>query len=251
MENKLLKNKTAIVTGGTRGIGFEIVKLLGLHGANVIYTGRKKETLIEAQAELEKLNINCLGLQVHSQDKEALQTLVNKTIEHYKTIDIVVNNVATNPVYAPLLELEDSVIDKVLNVNLKSVIYLCQQALPFLKKSKGTIVNIGSIDGIRPEINRSLYGISKAALNALTKALGKELGPFGIRINTICPGIIKTSFSKVLWTDETIKNQVEKNIPISRFGTPEEIANFVLFLASNKSSYCTGGIYIADGGYLL
>ncbi|MFV0248791.1 MAG: SDR family NAD(P)-dependent oxidoreductase [Tenacibaculum sp.] len=251
MSNKSLKNKTAIITGATKGIGFAIAKLLGEQGANIVITGRKKEGVLKAESELKQLDVNCLGVQAHSGDSQALDMLVDKTIGKYKYIDIVVNNAATNPVYGPVLELEDSVIDKVINVNLKAIIKLSSKALPYLKETKGTIINISSIDGIKPEVNRGLYGVSKAALNSLTKVLAKELGKFNIRVNTICPGIIKTSFSKILWTDEKIKTKVEKNIPMRRFGKPEEIAELVLFLASSKSSYSTGSFFVADGGYIL
>ena len=251
VNQQILKGKTAIITGGTRGIGFYTAKLLGVNGANIVITGRKEESLANAKKALEDIGVNCISVKAHSGDANALDALVKKTIKSYNTIDIIVNNAAINPVYGPLLDLEDTVIDKVLDVNLKAIIKLSRCALPHLKKTKGTIINISSIDGIRPAINRGLYGVTKAALNSLTKVLAKELGEFHIRVNTICPGIIKTSFSEILWTNQEIKNKVEKKSPIGRFGNPDEIAELVLFLASNKSNYITGSIYVADGGYLL
>jgi len=184
---------------------------------------------------------------LHSDD---LKTLVDKTVENYGEIDIIVNNAATNPVFGPVINTESDAYDKIMNVNVKGPFELVKYAVSHMNKG-GSIINISSIGGLSPETMLGIYSVSKAAIISLTKVLAKELGPSGIRANVICPGLIKTKFSEALWSNEEITTKMVKRLPIQRIGLPEDISGLALFLASDASSYCTGGVFTADGGYTI
>ena len=139
-----------------------------------------------------------------------------------------------------------------MGVNLKGPFQLCRAAYPFLKaRGGGSIINVSSVEAIRPDPNLGLYSVSKAALITLTQAMAKEWGADGIRVNVLCPGLVKTKFSEALWTNEHIMQHVTQQLPAGRMADPPEMAGLALFLASDAASYCTGSVYVADGGYLL
>jgi len=153
-------------------------------------------------------------------------------------------------VFGPLLMTDSNVFDKIMDVNVKGPFELCKLAQPvMMERGGGSIINISSIGGISPEHMLGIYSVSKAALISLTKVMAKEWGSAGIRANVICPGLIKTKFSKALWSNEDMLKKITGGIPLPRMGAPEEIAGLATFLASSASSYCTGGVYTADGGY--
>ncbi|MEM7293429.1 MAG: SDR family oxidoreductase, partial [Pseudomonadota bacterium] len=180
-----------------------------------------------------------------------IDALVDKTVDHFGGIDIVVNNAATNPVYGPIQDSNERAFDKIVDVNLKGPFELCKRAYPILKaRGGGSIIHLGSIGGLRPESGIGLYSVSKAAINSLTMTMAQDWGPDNIRVNAICPGVIKTKFSEVLWKEPENSERFLRTIPLRRFGEPEDIAGLAVFLASDAGGYCTGGVYVADGGYL-
>jgi NAD(P)-dependent dehydrogenase (short-subunit alcohol dehydrogenase family) len=177
--------------------------------------------------------------------------LAARTVEHFDGIDIIVNNAATNPVFGPLQLASEDAFEKILAVNVKGPLELCKTAHTVMaQRGGGAIVNVSSIGGISPEAGLGLYSVSKAALVSLTKVMAQEWGADGIRANVICPGLIKTRFSQALWQDQQIADQVLGHQPIRRIGVPDDVAGLALFLASDASAYCTGGVYMVDGGYL-
>ena len=183
---------------------------------------------------------------------DQLKQLVEKTIALYGGIDILVNNAATNPVYGPVTDCDETSFDKIMQVNVKAPFELSKLVHPVMKsRGGGSIINISSIAGLSPDPGLGIYSVSKAALNMLTKVQAKEWGADGIRVNAICPGLIKTKFSQALWQDEKLLHHFTKRLPIARMGNVDEIAPMALYLASGASSYTTGGIFSVDGGTLI
>ena len=164
----------------------------------------------------------------------------------------MVNNAATNPVYGPIDQADGGIFDKIMNINLRACFLLSNLCRPYMvERGGGSIINISSVEGIKPSAGLGLYSISKSGLIMLTKTQAKEWGQQGIRSNVICPGLIKTKFSKALWSDEKNLVRFTKHLALNRMAEPDEIAGLTLFLASDASSYCTGSTFTADGGFLI
>lgn len=246
-----LEGKVAIVTGGTRGIGLAIATTLARAGAKVAISSRRAEHVDAAVRALQDEGHQVVGIQAHMGKAADAHAVAARTVEHFDGIDIIVNNAAANPIFGPLQQAGDDAFEKIFSVNLKGPLELCRTAHTIMaQRGGGSIVNIASIGGISPEAGLGLYSVSKAALVSLTKVMAQEWGADGIRANVICPGLIKTRFSQALWNDEHIAMQVLGHQPIRRIGVPDDVAGLALFLASDASSYCTGGVYMVDGGYL-
>jgi dehydrogenase/reductase SDR family member 4 len=244
-----LEGKVALITGASKGIGEAIARFYAACGAKVIINSRKQEELDKVAEDIRSQGGECTGIAANAGDIAGCKSLIEKTVALYGGIDILVNNAATNPVYGPVLNAEEWAFDKIMNINVKAPFELSKMVHPIMKqRGGGSVINISSIAGITPDPGLGLYSVSKAALNMLTKVTAKEWGVDGIRVNSICPGLIKTKFSEALWQNENILNHFVKKLPIARMGTVEEIAGLALFLASDASGYCTGGVYTADGG---
>lgn len=247
-----LKGKVALITGASKGIGEAIAHTFAAAGARVVINSRKQEELDIVAAAIRAAGGECTGIAANAGDLTACKMLIEKTVSLYGGIDILVNNAATNPVYGPVANCEEWAFDKIMNVNVKAPFELGKLALPIMKqRGGGSIINISSVAGITPDPGLGIYSVSKAALNMLTKVTAKEWGADGVRVNSICPGLIKTKFSEALWQNEKWLAHFVKELPIARLGTAEEIAGLALFLASSASGYCTGGIYTADGGITI
>lgn len=247
-----LEGKVAVITGASKGIGESIARGLAEFGAKVVVSSRRQEA-VDAVAESFKADgLEATGIACHVGKKEQLENLVAKTVELYGGIDILVNNAAINPTYGPLSKTDETVFDKVMNVNVKACFLLANMCYPIMKqRGGGSIINIASVEGLKPSFGLGLYSVSKAALLMLTQSQAKEWGRAGIRSNAICPGLIQTKFSAALWQNEAILKQVENHLPAGRMAQPDEMAGLALFLASDAASYCTGGVYTADGGHML
>jgi dehydrogenase/reductase SDR family member 4 len=247
-----LDNKVAIITGASKGIGKAIALALGQQGAKVIIVSRKQDVVDETASEFRKEGIEATGIAAHLGDMLQIKTLVEKTISIYGGIDIIVNNAAINPVFGPILQTETPVFDKIMEVNVKGPLELCKLAYHSMKaRGGGSIINISSIEGLTPGLGLGLYSISKATLIATTKVLAKEWGSDKIRANVICPGLIQTKFSEALTGNEKILKMVLAKQALPQLATPEDIAGLALFLAAEASSFCTGAVYTADGGYTI
>lgn len=247
-----LKGKIAIITGASKGIGERMARGMAEFGAKVVISSRKQEAVdIVAQA-LRDEGLEATGIACHVGDDEQLKNLVDKTIELYGGVDILINNAATNPVFGPIAETEGEVFDKIMHVNVKAPFKLCNMVYPIMKsRGGGSIINIASVEGMKPSFGLGLYSVSKAALIMLTKNQAKEWGADGIRVNAICPGLVKTKFSAAIWQNDHILNQVEKHLPAGRMAMPDEMAGLAVFLASQAASYCTGSVFTADGGHMI
>jgi NAD(P)-dependent dehydrogenase (short-subunit alcohol dehydrogenase family) len=246
-----LDGKVAIVTGASKGIGKEIARALGQAGAKVVISSRKQETLLEVIREFAQEGIDALSVEAHSGKPDDIQELLDATLSQYGRIDVVVNNAATNPAFGSTSQTEIAAFDKIMEVNLKGAFELARKAYPHIRKNGGSIINISSIAGIRPDERMGIYSVSKAALISLTQTLAKEWAATGVRVNTICPGFVKTKLSEALWSNEAMYKHLTSLIPMRRMAEPEEMAGLALFLASDASSYCTGGVYVADGGLII
>lgn len=246
-----LKGKVAIVTGSSKGIGLAIARGLSENGANVVLSSRSQETVELAANQFQKDGLSVLAQSCHVGDEKQRIKLVEKTIKKFGKIDILVNNAAINPVYESIENMSNEVYDKMFNVNVKAIFDLSNLCFPFLKKEKyGSIINIASVEGLKPSLGLGIYSVTKAAVIMLTQVQAKEWGKYGIRSNAICPGLIKTKFSKALWENQALLNQVKNQLPAGRVAEPEEMIGLALYLASSAGSYSTGGIYTADGGHM-
>lgn len=247
-----LTGKVAVITGASKGIGEAIARIFAAYGAKVVISSRKQADLDELAKEITAEGGECIGIATNTGDLTQLKTLVEKTIEFFGGIDILVNNAATNPVYGPSLECSESAFDKIMQVNVKAPFELAKMVYPSMKtRGGGSIINISSIAGHTPDPGLGMYSVSKASLNMLTKVLAKEWGEDSIRVNAICPGLIKTKFSQALWDNDKTLAHFTKNLPIARMGTVEEISPMALYLASAASGYTTGGLFSIDGGTII
>jgi NAD(P)-dependent dehydrogenase (short-subunit alcohol dehydrogenase family) len=247
-----LTGKVAIITGASKGIGEDIARVYANFGASVIVSSRKQDACDALAMDIKAAGGEATGIAAHVGDMEQLQHLVDQTIATYGGVDILVNNAASNPVFGPSLDADGGAFDKIMQANVKAPFELSKMVYASMKaRGGGSIIMMSSIAGHTPDPGLGLYSVSKAAMNMLTKVLAKEWGPDGIRVNAICPGLIKTKFSQALWQDEKTLAHFTKRLPIARMGTTDEISPLALFLASSASSYCTGSLFYADGGTVI
>ena len=247
-----LKNKVAIVTGGSRGIGKAIAEVFAREGATAIICGRKQEPLDEVATQFKSLAGKVVPMACHVGKLEELVRLVNSTHREFGKIDILVNNAATNIAQGPGIEMDDGQFDKMVEVNLKSAYRLTRLVAPGMcQRGSGSIINIASIAGLRPQYHGLLYSMTKAALIMMTQSYAVELGPLGVRVNAIAPGLIQTVLSEYYWKDEHKWQQLLARQPIKHLGQPMEVAEVALLLASDGGSYLTGQTIVVDGGRVL
>ena len=244
-----LNKKTAIVSGGSKGIGKAIAFKYAQAGADVVICSRRKENLEAAVIEAESNGFSLIPIECNTSNFDSIQSVVDLTMDKFGKVDILVNNAATNPYYGPILNSEDSHWDKIFDVNVKGYFNFAKAcSISMIKNNYGKIINVASIAAKTPLEGLGVYNISKAAVVMLTKVLAKELGQHNIQINTLAPGLIKTDFSKALWEDENTYNKIVKSIPQGKMGTPEDISGMALYLASDASDFITGSIFTVDGG---
>lgn len=247
-----LSGKVAIVTGGSRGIGESIARGLAEFGAKVVITSRTQDSIDQVAKSFIEDGFDVLPMACHVGDESQLNALVETTIAKYGGVDILVNNAATNPVYAPIEDMTSDIFDKMMNINVKAAFTLSNLCLQSMKKrGGGSVIHISSVEGYKPSPGLSLYSVNKAALIMLSKAQAKEWGAYNVRSNVICPGLVKTKFSSALWKNPEVLDHWNENIPLNRMANPDEMAGLAVFLASAASSYCTGSAFTADGGYLI
>ncbi len=248
----VLKNKVAIVTGASRGIGHAIARAFAREGAAVVICGRRPETLEQAAAEAAGGAGTVRPIVCHVGRAADLRNLVETTTHEFGRIDILVNNAATNIAQEPALETDEAKFDKMIEINLKSAFRLIQAVAPGMcARGAGSIINIASIAGLRPQYHGMLYSMTKAALIMMTQSYALELGPHGVRVNAIAPGLVETALSEYFWKDPARRERFLAGQPIRRPGQPEEIAEMAVLLAGDGASYITGQTMVVDGGRLL
>ena len=243
-----LKDRVAIVTGASRGIGLGIAAELVRQGARVCVTARGQEALDAAVAELGGPDV-AIAVPGKSDDAEHQAEAVARTMEAFGSLDMLVNNTGINPVYGPIADVDPVAAAKILAVNVLAPLAWTRRARDaWMGEHGGSIVNVSSVAGFRPSPGIGMYGVSKAALIRLTTELAVELGP-RIRVNAVAPAIVKTKFATVLY--EGREEQVAAAYPLRRLGVPEDIAGAVAFLLSDQASWITGQTLVLDGGVTL
>jgi NAD(P)-dependent dehydrogenase (short-subunit alcohol dehydrogenase family) len=244
-----LTGRRALVTGASRGIGLAVAAALAQRGAAVAITGRKPESLTTAVAQLQSGGADVRSFVCHQGDPGAVSQLFEQLDQATFAPDIVVINAATNPVYGPLMDLDLDAWRKILDVNLTGALLTAQAAARrMMSQCRGSIVFMASIAGIDPLPGLGAYSVSKAGLLGLMRALAKELGPNGIRVNAVAPGLIETRFSAALFQNPAAYERIIGQTPLGRHGQPEDIGGAVVFLASDAAAYVTGQVLIVDGG---
>ncbi len=237
----------AIVTGASRGIGLAVARALVERGDRVCITGRHAQPLAEAATSLGAGRAIFVAGKAHDQAHQ--QKTVERTLEAFGRIDHLVNNVGTNPVFGPTIELDAAVIRKILDINLIASFEWTQRVYQaWMRDNGGAVVNIASIAGLRPAPGIGAYGMSKAALVYLTEQLAVELGP-KVRVNAVAPAVVKTVFARALY--EGREDQVIRGYPAGRLGLPEDVGHMVAFLLSEKANWLTGHTVTLDGGATL
>jgi dehydrogenase/reductase SDR family protein 4 len=246
-----LTGKVALITGASKGIGEAMARGMAEFGATVVVSSRKQEELNAVVDAFKQDGLEAIAIAANVSNPEDLDALIEQTLERCGGIDVLINNAAANPVFGPIQNTHQRAFDKILDVNLRGPFELCKRVYPLMKaRGGGSIINISSIGGVTPEAGIGIYSASKAAILNLTQAMAQDWGSDNIRINAICPGLIRTKFSEALWGDEDILNRFLKHTPLGRPGEADEVAGLATFLASDAASYCTGGVYMVDGGYL-
>jgi NAD(P)-dependent dehydrogenase (short-subunit alcohol dehydrogenase family) len=244
-----LTNRIAVISGASRGIGEAIARGFVEQGATVVLTARKQENLEKVAASIRQSGGKAVPIVCHGGKSAEMKDLFKRVEQELGGLDILVNNIATNPYYGPAVDAPESTIDKTFEVNLKGFYLMIQMAAKLMeKRGGGSIINISSIAGIRPLAGEVTYGMTKAGIINLTKGFAKELGPDNIRVNTIAPGLVETSFSKALVDNEEKRAAVINRYPLRRIGKPNDIAAAAIYLASDASSYVTGSVLVVDGG---
>lgn len=242
----ILDGKVAVVTGGTRGIGFETVRQFLLNGARVCLLGSRAETVDKAIQTLKSENqdFRVIGFYPNlTSESEVAKTFESVKAEFGK-IDILINNAGISS-STPLVNFSEAEYDKIADINIKSVFICSKVAVPYLKETKGVILNTSSMVSVYGQPSGVMYPASKFAVNGITKSLARELAPMGIRVNAVAPGITETDMVSAL--PKQVIEPLIKTIPLGRIGTPTDIANAFLFLASDMASYITGDILHVDG----
>jgi NAD(P)-dependent dehydrogenase (short-subunit alcohol dehydrogenase family) len=252
-----LKGKVALVTGSTRGIGKSIAEELARAGAKVCVSSRKTEACEEVRAEFERNGFEVLAQPCNVSHKEELQALVDAVHARWGGIDIVVSNAASNPYYGPLTGISDQAFDKIINNNVKSVLWLAAMTLEGMaaravgNKGGASFIVVGSIGGLVANTVIGAYGMSKAADHHLVRNLAAEWGPRNVRVNAIAPGLVKTEFARALWEDEKRAAERIQATPLRRLGEPRDIGGIAVFLASEAAAFVTGQCIVADGGVTI
>lgn len=246
---KLLEGKNVIITGGSRGIGKGIAEVFAKHGANIAFTySSSAEAAGALEEKLNKLQIKAKGYKSDAANFEEAQQLIKNVLEDFGTVDVLINNAGITKDNL-LMRMSEDDFDKVLDVNLKSVFNMTKAILkPMLKQRNGSVINISSVVGLQGNAGQANYSASKAGIIGFSKSMALELGSRNIRTNVIAPGFIETEMTDKL--DEKTVNGWREAIPLKRGGTPEDIANACVFLASDLSGYITGQVLQVDGGML-
>lgn len=247
-----VQGKVAIVTGASRGIGQAIAEAYAAAGMKVVISSRKQDALDQQAAAMRDAGHDVTAVAAHNGDKAALQALVAKTIEVYGGVDVLVNNAATNPHFGTLLEAEDSMWQKTLEVNLLGNFWLTQAAVKSMReRGGGKIINVASVNGLRPGSYQGIYSITKAGVISMTQTLAMELAGDQIQVNAIAPGLVQTKFAQAIWDNPALLEGIIARTPAKRIGQPEDLAGIALYLASPASSFTTGQVFVIDGGVTI
>lgn len=247
-----LSGKVAVVTGSSKGIGRAIALRMAEHGARVVISSRKAEACEAVAAEIRAKGGDAIVQACNVSRKEDLRTLVDATLAHWGRIDVLVCNAAANPHYGPLATITDQAMDKVLDANVKGIVWLSNLVLPQMAaRNDGVIIIISSVGGFIGSDMLGFYNMSKAAEQSLARSLAYEWGGYNIRVNCIAPGLIRTDFARSLWQDPVLLKKRVATAALRRIGEADEIAGTAVYLAAQAGSFVTGQTIIVDGGRLI
>jgi NAD(P)-dependent dehydrogenase (short-subunit alcohol dehydrogenase family) len=253
-----LEGKVAMVTGGSKGIGRMAAIGFAKAGADVIIVSRKMDELEKVAEEIEKTGQRALPVAAHIGRISEIAQVVEKSMAKFGKIDILVNNAATSPAYTSILEAQERLWDTVMNLNLKGVYFLVQSVAKIMKEQGGgSIINVSSIDSMKPQNQVGIYSISKAGINMLTKSAALELAPYNIRVNAIAPGAVRTRLLEALFAhlpEEQMESEIRRlgeSMPLKRVALPDDMVGAMIYLASPAAAYTTGEVIVVDGGALL
>lgn len=247
-----LDGRVALITGASRGIGEAIAMTLAQYGAYCILVSRKQEALEAVVAKIASAGGKAEAVACNMGETEKISALFEQVAAKHGKLDILVNNAATNPYFGQMLGADEGAFDKTFGVNLKGPYFMIQNAAKLMKNNDkgGAIVNVSSINAIKPEPMQGIYSMTKAAMLAMTQAYAKELAPHNIRVNALLPGLVKTKFSGALMENDAVYKYAIQKIPLNRHAVPDEMAGAVLYLVSDAASYTTGSQLVCDGGFL-
>ena len=244
-----LSGRRALITGASRGIGLAIAEGMSRRGAAVAISGRKQQALDAAAGQLRGAGASVIPIACHQGDTAAITGMFMELDRQGFTPDIAVINAATNPYKGPLLDIDLAAWQKVVDVNLTGALRTVQEAARrMLPRKQGSIILVASIAGIDPLPGLGAYSISKAGLIGMAKVLAKELGPAGIRVNALAPGLVETKFSAALFKDRHTYERIMADVPLGRHGQPADLVGAAVFLASDAAAYMTGQVLVVDGG---
>jgi NAD(P)-dependent dehydrogenase (short-subunit alcohol dehydrogenase family) len=246
-----LDGRVALVTGASRGIGAAIAGTLAAFGARVIVSSRKAEACEEVAESIRAGGGHAESLACHVGEPESISAACSAIDARHGRLDILVNNAAANPYFGPALDMDLAAFQKTVDVNIRGYFWASVEAGRRMRAAgRGAIVNVASVNGVRPMDGQLVYSMTKAAIINMTQGLAKELGRYGIRVNALLPGITETKFASALHGNPRIRSMVEGLLPLGRIAQPEEMAGAVLYLASDAASYTTGASLVVDGGWL-
>ena len=255
-----LQNKVAVITGASRGIGAAIARCFAAHGASVVLSSRKLESCEQLAHEITAAGGKAIAIAAHAGNVEDLHALVKKAADHFGSLHILVNNAATNPHFGPMVTVDEGAWQKTFEVNLRGYFEATRAFVEHVvsrsaesdpRGTRASVLNVASVQGLGASLAQGVYGMTKAAVISMTKTLAVELGPVGIRVNAIAPGLVQTKFAAAIVSNDDLVQRVVDRTPLGRYAQPEEIAPAALYLTSDAASYVTGHTLVIDGGYTL
>ncbi|MBW7926080.1 MAG: SDR family oxidoreductase [Burkholderiaceae bacterium] len=247
-----LGGKTALISGASRGIGASIARTLAQHGAHVVLCSRKVQDCEAIAEEIRGAGGQASAYACHTGEPDQIEALFDLIRDRHQRLDILVNNAATNPHFGPIVEAGLSAFQKTFDINVRGYFVMSTLAARMmLEQRAGSIVNVASVNGVRPGVNRGIYSMTKAAVISMTEVFARELAPAGVRVNALLPGATETRFAAATLQHESTRLKALEHVPMNRIAAPEEMAAAVLYLVSDAASYTTGSCLNVDGGYLL
>lgn len=246
-----LSGRVALVTGASRGIGEAIARLLAAHGAHVVVSSRKLDACETVAAAIRDDGGKATALACHTGDMDQIEALFEAVGDQFGKLHVLVNNAATNPYFGHITDTDMAAFDKTVGVNIRGYFFMSARGAKMMKDSGGgSIINVASVNGVRPGMYQGIYSITKGAVINMTQAFAKECAPMGVRVNALLPGLTDTKFASALTGNEAVLKTFMPLVPMNRVAQPSEMAGAVLYLASDASSYTTGSSLVVDGGYL-